>query len=450
MFSLFSDRGRLANLRAVLAEVGQRVQSRISVRLWDGSVVPMGPDADPNVCLRLGSSGVVSSLLRRPTLDNFLRHWTTGRIDIEGADLHTFTEMARVPGSGGKLRGLSKAWVAWKMMPFLLHRADDSTLTYRYADEAGMKETEGRKNKDFVQFHYDVSNEFYQLFLGPHMQYTCNYFTDWGHTTEQAQTDKMEMICRKLRLKPGETLLDIGCGWAGLVCYAAQHYGVKAHGITLSERQLELGRERVRRMGLEGRVTLEMRDAFEMEGKYDKVASIGMIEHIGLANYPRFLQKIYDVVEDRGVVLIQMIARGAKRTKKGFLKSRPEHRLIRKYIFPGGELAHVGELAAVMEAARFEVHDIEGWREHYALTLKQWSQNLAAREGEAIRLVGAERYRMWMAYMVGMSFGFADGTLRLFQVVGSKHSAKGASAMPSTRADLYERPMPSAAMRHAA
>jgi cyclopropane-fatty-acyl-phospholipid synthase len=253
----------------------------------------------------------------------------------------------------------------------------------------------------------------------------------------------MEMICRKLRLRPDETLLDIGCGWGGLMCYAALHHGVRAHGLTLSQQQLEMARERIRRLGLEDRVTVELRDAHEMTGTYDKVACIGMFEHLGIDNYHAFLKRMNGVVRDRGIVLIQMITRGAKPPGRSFRKSRPEHRLYREYVFPGGELGHVGNLVESLEGARFEVHDVEGWREHYALTLKQWSQRLAEHEEEAIRLVGAERYRMWLAYMVGMSFGFADGTLRLFQVVASKHSARGASQMPATRADLYERPMPS-------
>src|SRR5262249_15207444 len=156
----------------------------------------------------------------------------------------------------------------------------------------------------------------------------------------------------------------------------------------------------------------------------------------------RFLTRTYSLMKDRGVALIQMITRGAKAPGKSFRKSRPEHRLIRKYVFPGGELGHVAQMVEALEGARFEVHDVEGWREHYARTLELWSKALAANEDEAIRLVGQEKYRVWMAYLVGLSFGFSDGTLRLFQVVASKHAAKGASAMPQTRADLYERPMP--------
>lgn len=437
---------RLESLRQVLRTVGECVGSRVSVKLWDGSVVPLGPDSDPNLCVVLHGPGVVGSLLRRPTLDNLLNHYATGRIDFEGADLYTFAEAARTRGSRAKLKNLPKLWLARKMWPFLFSFAGGRDTPLRFAAEAGIGDrAEVRNNKDLVQFHYDVGNDFYGLFLGKEMHYTCNYFTDWSKTTDEAQVDKMEMICRKLRLKPGDRLLDAGCGWGGLICYAARHYGVTAHGMNLSKEQVEFIRAKVKRLGLEGRVTVEQADAYTMTGRYDKIASIGMFEHIGIDNYEAMLRKMYGVLRDRGIVLIHMITRGAKPAGVNFRKSRPEHRLFRKYVFPGGELGNVGDLVKAMEASRLEVHDVEGWRDHYAETLKRWSQALAAREDEAIRLVGAERYRLWMAYMVGMGLGFKDGTLRLFQAVGSKHAAKGPSAMPNTRADLYDRPLPSAA-----
>jgi cyclopropane-fatty-acyl-phospholipid synthase len=450
MFFPFSDRARLAALRAVLERVAGCLGSRICIKLWDGSVIPLGPDADPNLCLAIHSSGVVSSLLRWPTLDNFVSHYAAGRLEVQGADLYTFAEQARVRQAKGLLSGISKLWLAGKVLPFLFHPGDSSTVQHRYADEAGFGATR-RDNQSYLMFHYDVGNDFYRLFLDhPWMQYTCANFTDWSESLEQAQINKMEMVCRKLRLKPGETLFDLGCGWGGLLCYAAKYHGVHGHGVNLSKAQVEFARERIRRLGLEDRVTVEEGDANAVTGSYDKVAAVGILEHIGIVNYPRFMAQLYGLLKDRGVLLLHMITRGAKTSARHFHRSRPEHRLFRKYIFPGGELGHIGNIVESLEGARFEVHDVEGWREHYALTLKMWSQRLAANEREAVRLVGGEKYRMWMAYMAGMSFGFHDGSLRLFQVVGSKHAAKGASELPCCRADLYDRPMPEAQMRAAA
>jgi cyclopropane-fatty-acyl-phospholipid synthase len=449
VLALFSRRARLASLRAVLEHLAEHLDARFSVRLWDGSVVPLGPKADPRLCLVIRGPGVVTSLLRRPTLDNLLREYARGRLDVEGADFQTFAEQARMHGTKGRLRNVSKLWCAWKLLPLALGRAGRVEMPHRYADEAGIGETRGRANKDFVQFHYDVSNDFYELFLGDEMQYSCNYFTDRESSTDDAAADKMEMICRKLRLRPGERLLDIGCGWGGLICYAARRHGVVAHGITLSEKQLACARERVRKHGLEGRVTVELRDANELTGEHDKVASIGMFEHLGIDNYQACLSRVFGVMRDRGLALVQMICRGAKPAGQSFRKSRPEHRLFRKYIFPGGELGNVGDLVKAFEASRFEVHDVEGWRDHYALTLKRWSHRLSEREQEAVRLVGPERFRLWVAYMTGMSLGFADGTLRLYQVLATKHAAKGPSGMPCTRGDLYARPFPSEERRRA-
>jgi cyclopropane-fatty-acyl-phospholipid synthase len=294
-----------------------------------------------------------------------------------------------------------------------------------------------RQNRDYIQFHYDLGNDFYRLFLDEEMQYSCGYFTVWNNSIDQAQRDKLDMICRKLRLKPGESLLDIGCGWGGLICYAARQYGVRAHGVTLSQAQLDFAQEKIRRLGLENRVTVELRDYATLDGQYDKIASIGMFEHVGIANLPAYFQKLCSLLRDRGILLNHGIARGAKANSRRFQKLRPEHRLMAKYIFPGGELDHIGHCLEVMEASRFEVHDVEGWREHYAMTTRHWCQRLSAQRDAAIALIGPERYRLWVAYLAGVSFCFRDGSLRIFQVVASKHKAKGHSELPPTRSDLY-------------
>jgi cyclopropane-fatty-acyl-phospholipid synthase len=244
------------------------------------------------------------------------------------------------------------------------------------------------------------------------------------------------MICRKLRLKAGERFLDIGCGWGGLICHAAKAYGVTAHGITLSQNQLDFARAKVKRLGLEDRVTVELKDYSAMTGEFDKIASIGMYEHIGLKNIPGYMQKMRSLLSEDGLFLNHAIARRAP--KESWLKPRlrPEQRAIAKYIFPGGELDDIGHSVFAMERAGFEVHDVEAWRLHYARTCKLWCERLTAERERAIGFVGEDKYRIWVAYLAWVSLAFSRGTLRIFQTLASK-SAKRPPALPPTRADLY-------------
>jgi len=270
------------------------------------------------------------------------------------------------------------------------------------------------------------------------MQYSCGYFTTETNSIDQAQHDKLDMICRKLRLQPGDKMLDIGCGWGGLICHAAKNYGVTAHGVTLSQKQLDFARDKIKRLGLEDTVMVELRDYATLEGTYDKIASVGMFEHIGIANMPDYFRKINSLLRDRGILMNHGISRHAKASKRAVKKIRPERRLLLKYIFPGSELDNVGHTLDMMEICGFEVHDVEALREHYALTTRHWYRGLMANREEAIKYVGMEKFLMWALYLAGVSIGFADGSMHICQVVATKHSAKGASGLPLTRADLYE------------
>jgi cyclopropane-fatty-acyl-phospholipid synthase len=267
------------------------------------------------------------------------------------------------------------------------------------------------------------------------MQYSCAYYTDWGNGLEQAQADKLEMICRKLRLKQGEHFLDIGCGWGGLICYAAENYGVKAHGVTLSPAQLSFCQQQIEAKGLQDRVSAELKNYADLEGRYSKIASIGMYEHVGVANIPGYFRKIKQLLAPDGIFLNHAISRKARKGKARF-SARPEQRALLKYIFPGGELDDIGHTVAAMEEAGFEVHDIEGWREHYARTTKLWCERLTANRQQAIALAGEQTYRIWVAYLAGCSLAFQKGSARIYQTVATK-GGKGASPLPPTRADLY-------------
>jgi cyclopropane-fatty-acyl-phospholipid synthase len=439
MFKLVSSARQLEAARLVLGHVAELLGARFSVELWDGSRVPLGSDVHPDLCVKIQGPGVIGSLLRWPTLDNLVRHYATGQIEIVGGDMIEFFEAARIDKSRERLKQFPFGMLIKSALPFLLAPAELAEPRHEFAGDQVGRDGAPRQNQDYIQFHYDLGNDFYALFLDPEMQYSCGYFTDWSNTIEQAQRDKMDMICRKLRLAPGERMLDIGCGWGGLLCHAAMHYGIEGHGVTLSQTQFDFARDKVRRLGLDGQVTIELRDFATLGGKYDKVASIGMYEHVGIANYPAYFGKINALLRDRGILLNHGITRPAKPTKRRFRRIRPEQRLILKYIFPGGELDHIGHTCESLEACKFEVHDVEDWREHYAQTTRLWCQRLSARREEAIAMVGPERYRLWALYLAGVSFAFLDGSARIYQVVASKHAARGRAELPPTRSDLYRR-----------
>jgi cyclopropane-fatty-acyl-phospholipid synthase len=421
--------------------LGELLDSRISIRLWDGSVVPLGSQVESGVEVSLSGPGVIGSLLRRPTPDNLLRHFVRGHIDYHGTDLFTLLNTARVRNSRQRTRRLRKSLLARVVMTFLFTRSKDIKVAHRFAgDETGRNRVQ-EDNRDFIQFHYDLSNDFYRTFLDPNMVYSCAYFRDWNNSLEQAQQDKLDMICRKLQLQPGDRFLDIGCGWGALVCHAAEHYGVQAHGITLSKEQLELAQEKILARGLEDRVQVELCDYADVKGQYDKIASIGMVEHVGIGNMKGYMDKIRSLLPDRGMFLNHGITRRAKASKKKFLRITPEKRLLAKYIFPGGELDHLGHMTECMEASGFEVHDVEGWRDHYALTCKRWSQRLEANREMAIGQIGEETYRMWLLYLAGVSIALGDGSACIFQTVATKRASRGLSSMPPTREHLYGSPL---------
>ena len=423
-----SDDKLLAAARDIFGHVAQRLDAPFSVELWDGTVVPLGPNADTELRIRLAGPGVISAVAKKPSLETIIRQYATGGVDFVGADMLTFIEKARAKKIRVKPRDLPIAYIIRRGLPFLFAPVPA---------EATSQPFKGRSDADFIRFHYDLGNDFYDLFLDPEMQYSCAYFTDWENSLEEAQADKIDMTCRKLRLAPGDRLLDIGCGWGGLLCHAAARYGVTAHGVTLSEEQYDYTLAKVKRLGLEGQVTVALDSYENVTGEYDKIASIGMYEHVGIANYPRYFSTLSRLLRDRGLLLNHGITRRARASRRRFRHNTPERKLMKKYVFPGFELDHIGHSVESMEAAGFEVHDVEGWREHYALTCRLWHRRLAERADDAIKLVGTEKYRIWLAYLAGVSYAFADGSLRIFQTVASKHAAKGPSGMPPTRAHLY-------------
>ncbi len=430
---------RLAALQRLAESLAPHLGMDLAIRFWDGRAVPLGPHWSGDVAIALGAPEALTRLIRRPRLTTVVELVAEGLLDIEGGTLLDLAAR-RETGQGTRelWRKLDKALLARALLPYAFGPGRGATA-HAYAGQQAARPEAGRDDKALVQFHYDLSNAFYSLFLDPEMVYSCAYFTDWDAGIEAAQQSKLEMICRKLRLKPGERLLDIGCGWGGLVCHAARHHGVTAHGVTLSQAQHDASVEKVRRLGLEGRVTIELRDFRTLEGiVFDKIASIGMFEHVGLANRDAYFGKIRALLAPRGIYLHHAITRPMKRTERTFRRKRPEYAAVVNYVFPGSELDHIGGTLDGLERNGFEVHDVEGWREHYARTTRLWAERLYANRAAAEREVGAAKTRLWLLYLAGVSLGFQRGTIGIFQTVATRR-ARGASGLPPTRADLYAR-----------
>jgi cyclopropane-fatty-acyl-phospholipid synthase len=270
------------------------------------------------------------------------------------------------------------------------------------------------------------------------MVYSCAYFHDWSDDLDRAQVQKLDMVCRKLRLKPGETVLDIGCGWGAFACHAAQNYGVKVHGVTLSEQQIALARQKVERLGLTDKVTIELADysLIEGDGRFDKITSIGMFEHVGAANFETYFKTVRRLLKPGGLFLHHAITRpgGSRAARTG--KKRADFAALTRYIFPGGELDYIGRAITNLEVHGFEIHDVEGWREHYQRTCKFWHDRLVANYDAACGQVGEVTTRVWMVYLAACSITFQRNNAGIYQTLASKR-VRGPVGLPPTRADLY-------------
>jgi cyclopropane-fatty-acyl-phospholipid synthase len=275
-----------------------------------------------------------------------------------------------------------------------------------------------RRDQQAIQHHYDVSNRFYRLVLGPTMVYSCAYFASEDESIDTAQQRKLDVVCRKLNLQQDERLLDVGCGWGSLVIHAATHYGVRAVGVTISPSQAELARARVREAGLSDRVEIRLADYRDTsDGPYDKIASVGMVEHVGTAQLPAYFAHLRELLKPGGLLLNHGIVRPREqpRNPKSFAW---------RYVFPDGELQTLSRVLGEMEKAGFEPRDAESLREHYALTLRRWYANQCANQDEATKEAGEQRERVWRLHNIGAALSFERGDLSVHQVVAVASGAK--------------------------
>jgi cyclopropane-fatty-acyl-phospholipid synthase len=296
-----------------------------------------------------------------------------------------------------------------------------------------------RRDREAIAFHYDVSNDFYALFLDRRMVYTCAYYRSPDGDLEQAQEDKLELVCRKLRLRPGERLLDIGCGWGSLVLWAAERHGVEARGVTLSKAQADWAAAAIRRAGLEGRARVDHLDYRDLprDLRFDKIAAVGVIEHVGIRNYPAYFARVHELLEPGGLFLNHGITHGKhwRRTS--------QTDFLERYVFPNGEMDNVTHTLDVLERARFELLDVECLRLHYARTTRQWVERLQANAARARELVDERTYRTWVTYLAASSVAFTQGSIGLYQTLAARPDPAVRGAVPATREDIYagwERP----------
>jgi cyclopropane-fatty-acyl-phospholipid synthase len=386
-----------------------RSQSALPLRLelWNGQRLDFGTPS-PQVTVKVPDISALPYLLT-PSLANLGKAYVEGKIDVEGKVNeiiqigNQLAEQSLKPH--GKLARITRS----------VHHTK-------------------RKDAEAIQYHYDVSNEFYSAWLDENMVYSCAYFENGDEDLGTAQLKKIDHILTKIQVRPGDRLLDIGCGWGALVLRAAQKFGARCVGITLSKNQYELAKERVKQAGLENQIEIRLEDYRDVTGRFDRITSVGMFEHVGLKNLPMYFSKMASLLEDDGVAMNHGIT-STDSNSGGTAYGGGE--FIDQYVFPHGELPHISLVLRVMQEGGMEALDVESLRRHYAKTCGTWADNFESRASYIRNLVDEKRFRIWRVYLAGCSYAFEHDWISLFQVVCRK-AGRSASTLPWSRRYMYQ------------
>ena len=422
-----SDRNIDKTLSLLSATLGPAPLQNVAVRLWDGTIwKPTHLGEQPRCTLVLQHPGALRKMFLPPSDRNLGEAYIFNDFDIEG-EIEPFVSLM-VHLFEGRWGIMEKLRFGQRLLSLPnVGRPRSQTMPMRPRGRIHSKE----RDRQVTNYHYDRSNDFFSLWLDPRMIYSCAYFATSDDELETAQDAKLDYICRKLRLKPGERLLDIGCGWGGLLIYAAQHYGAEVDGITLSEQQAEVARERIKKAGLEERCRVKICDYRELNAPqgYDKLVSVSMAEAVGPAFLPAYFKSAWTLLRPGGVFLHHYI---------GFHSSIPVLGLgfIHRYVFPDCELIPIGTTLGAAEAAGFGVRDVENLKEHYAHTVRHWLRRLEKQATEAKKVSGETTYRIWRLYLAMGAHGFSVGPLNLYQILLLKPDV-GTSGLPLRRDDWY-------------
>ncbi len=433
------DGGLAARAAPVLDRLagGAFARRPLALELWDGSELPAterprGANGTPPPRLRVRSPRALAQLLREPDELGIGRAWVRGDLELDGDAEAVLAGCLRYEGVrlgvADRLRALALARrLGLGLRSLRLPPPPASEARLRGARHSL------RRDRVAVRHHYDVPTDFYRLVLGPSLVYSCAYWAGADESLEQAQERKLDLVCRKLALEPDERLLDVGCGWGSLLLHAAQRYGVRAVGITLSPSQAAEARRRIAEAGLQERVEVRVADYRELaDGPYDKIASVGMVEHVGVALLQTYARQLARLLHPGGRVLNHGIVRLVP-------KPRSDRSFIARYVFPDGELHPLSDVITALERAGLEVRDVEALREHYALTLRAWGRNLARHRAAAIAQAGPERERIWRLYMAGSALAFARGEICVFQTLAVRPGAPHGLALVRDFGERAER-----------
>lgn len=406
-------------LETLDALFGSEFANRFGVRLWDGTRVGNGAP----FTLVLREPGALRAAMHAPVELSAGRAFAAGMLDCEGDLELAIDELLHAASSLDAAR-VMKIWRLTQRLP---------AARLPQLREARLRGGVHSRARDLaaIGFHYDQPLAFYRSFLDARLVYSCAYFDDGVETLDDAQRAKLDYTLRKLRLSPGERFLDIGCGWGALVIRAAEH-GARATGVTLSRSQYDEGNRRIQEAGLEDRARIELRDYRDLgDERFDKIASIGMFEHVGRPRLPEYFRAAFSALRPGGLFLNHGIATESKATRH-----RPPS-FIERFVFPDGELVRIAEALVVAQDAGFEVRDVENLREHYARTLRAWVANLERNRDAAIAAAGEQSYRIWRLYMAGSAQGFRTRRIAIYQSLLARPRDDGSVDLPPTRRDLY-------------